>query len=127
MVKIKISQPTDRELEILGILWKRGPCTVKQVNEEMNKNDQTGYTTTLKLMQIMLEKGLLVRDDSKYKHIYKPALSEEKTQRQLVGDMLNKAFSGSAAKLVMRLLSSKKLSSGELDNIKQFIKDMEAK
>ena len=107
MVKIKVSQPTDRELEILGILWKRGPCTVKQINEEMNKNEQTGYTTTLKLMQIMHEKGLLVRDDSKYKHIYKPALSEENTQRQIVGDMLDKAFAGSAAKLVMRILSSK--------------------
>ena len=127
MVKIKVSQPTDREQEILGILWKRGPCTVKQINEEMNKNEQTGYTTTLKLMQIMHEKGLLVRDDSKYKHIYKPALSEEKTQRQIVGDMLDKAFSGSAAKLVMRLLSSKKLSANELDNIKKFIKDMETK
>ena len=127
MVKEKISQPTDRELEILGILWKQGPSTVKQINEEMNKNEQTGYTTTLKLMQIMHEKGLLVRDDSKYKHIYKPALSEEKTQRQIVGDMLDKAFSGSAEKLVMRLLSSKKLSSDELDNIKKFIKDMEVK
>lgn len=127
MVKEKISQPTERELEILSILWKRGRCTVKQVNEEMSKKEQTGYTTTLKLMQIMHEKGLLVRDDSKYKHIYKPASSEEKTQRQLVGSMLDKAFSGSAEKLVMRLLSSKKISADELEKIKKLIKEIEVK
>ena len=127
MVKEKISQPTERELEILSILWKRGHCTVKQINEEMNKKEKTGYTTTLKLMQIMHEKGLLIRDDSKYKHIYKPAFSEEKTQKQLVGNMLDKAFSGSAEKLVMRLLSSKRISADDLGNIKKIIKDMEVK
>ena len=96
MARKKIPQPTEREIQILKILWDNGPSTVRQVNDQMNKEQRTGYTTTLKLMQIMTEKGLVVRDDSKYQHIYKPAVSEEKTQKQLVGNLLERAFSGSA-------------------------------
>ena len=114
-------QPTGREIEILGILWERGPSTVKEVNVEMNRQGKTGYTTTLKLMQIMTEKGLLVRDDSKYKHVYRPTISEEGTQKQLVADLLEKAFAGSAEKLVMRALSAKKVSAEELEKIKKLI------
>ena len=80
MARSKTPRPTDKELVILGILWSRGPSTVREVHEEMNEDGDTGYTTTLKLMQIMTEKGLLVRDNSQFKHVYKPALSEERTQ-----------------------------------------------
>lgn len=127
MARHKVSGPTDRELAILGILWNNGPSTVRQVNEEMNKQQRTGYTTTLKLMQIMTEKGLVVRDDSKFQHIYKPAVSEEKTQKQVVGDLLEKVFSGSAEKLVMRALSAKKVSAKELAKIRKTLDEMERK
>ena len=113
--------PTERELSILGILWELGSATVRQVNEAMDKDGTIGYTTTLKLMQIMTEKGLLLRDDSQFKHIYRPAISEEMTQNQLVGDLLDKAFAGSAEKLVMRALSSKKVSAKELGKIKKIL------
>jgi BlaI family penicillinase repressor len=118
-------RPTDRELTILGILWDNGPCTVRQVNEIMSKNANTGYTTTLKLMQIMTEKGLLLRDDSQFKHVFRPGVTEEKAQKQLVGDLLDKAFSGSAEKLVVRALSAKKVSSKELEKIKKMIEEIE--
>jgi len=127
MVRQKIQQPTDRELQILRILWTNGPSTVRRVNEEMEKRQKTGYTTTLKLMQIMTEKGLVVRDDSKFQHIYKPAISEEKTQHQVVGDLLEKVFSGSAEKLVMRALSAKKVSATELAQIRKMLDEMEVK
>ena len=127
MARQKVSGPTDKELTILGILWNNGLSTVRHVNEEMNKQQKTGYTTTLKLMQIMTEKGLVVRDDSKFQHIYKPAVSEEKTQNQVVGDLLEKVFSGSAEKLVMRALSAKKVSAKELAKIKKMINKIEGK
>jgi BlaI family transcriptional regulator, penicillinase repressor len=125
MVKNSNFKPTDRELTILGILWDNGPSTVRQVNEIMSKDADTGYTTTLKLMQIMTEKGLLIRDDSQFKHVYKPAVNEEKAQKQLVGDLLDRAFAGSAEKLVMRALSAKKVSPKELERIKKLIEEIE--
>ncbi len=127
MTKQKIPQPTDRELEILRILWDHGPTTVLQVNEEMKANKPTGYTTTLKLMQIMAGKGLLKRDESKFKHVYKPAITEERTQKQLIGDLLNRAFAGSAEKLVMRALSAKKIKPEELAKIKKMLNQMRRK
>ena len=127
MARHMVSGPTDRELTILGILWNNGPSTVRQVNEVMNKHETIGYTTTLKLMQIMTEKGLVVRDDSKFQHVYKPAVSEEKTQKQVVRDLLEKAFSGSAEKLVMRALSAKKISASELGKIRTMLDEMEGK
>ncbi|MCK4913752.1 MAG: BlaI/MecI/CopY family transcriptional regulator [Planctomycetes bacterium] len=127
MARHKTASPTNKELAILCILWNNGPSTVRQVNEEMNKRQRTGYTTTLKLMQIMTEKGIVVRDDSKFQHIYKPAISEEKTQNQVVGDLLEKVFSGSAEKLVMRALSAKKVSAKELSKIKKMIAKIEEK
>jgi len=125
MARKKVPQPTDRELTILRILWDLGPSTVRQVNEAMNKDRATGYTTTLKLMQIMTEKRLLVRDESQWKHIYKPAMSEERTQKQLVGDLLERAFSGSAEKLVMRALSTRKVSAKELARIRKMLDEFE--
>jgi BlaI family penicillinase repressor len=123
MARRKNSRPTDRELTILRILWDKGPSTVRQVNEAMSQDEDTGYTTTLKLMQIMAEKGLLLRDDSQFKHVYQPALAEEKAQKQLVGDLLDKAFSGSAEKLVMRALSAKKVSTKELASIRKMLNE----
>ena len=90
MAKRQNQQPTEKELEILRILWESGPSTVREVNEEMNKQQRTGYTTTLKLMQIMTEKGLVVRDDSRFQHVYEPAVTEEKTQSRVVRDLLEK-------------------------------------
>lgn len=118
-------RPTDRELTILRILWDNGPSTVREVNEAMSKGQDIGYTTTLKLMQIMTEKGLLVRDESHRQHVYRPAFTEERTQKQLVGDLLDRAFSGSAEKLVMRALSAKKVSAKELARIRKLLDELE--
>jgi predicted transcriptional regulator len=123
MARRKSPRPTDRELTILRILWDNGPSTVRQVNKAMNEDGSTGYTTTLKLMQIMVEKGLVRRDDSQFKHVYRPALTEEKAQKQLVGDLLDRAFSGSAEKLVMRALSAKKVSAKELASIRKMLEE----
>ncbi len=120
-------QPTDGELDVLRFLWDNGPSTVKQVHEAVNKKRPVGYTTTLKVMQVMHERGLLVRDDSKYRHIYTPALPEEKTQKQLLTDFLDKAFSGSAEKLVMQLISAKKLSAKERSKIRKMFNETERK
>lgn len=127
MGRYKTSKPTDRELTILRILWDRGPSTVREVNEAMNKDGDTGYTTTLKLMQIMAEKGILIRDESQRQHVYRPAITEEKTQKQLVGDLLERAFSGSAEKLVMRALSAKKVSTKELKRIRKMLDELKGK
>src|SRR5262249_19993125 len=106
-------KPTDAELAILRVLWSRGPSTVRQVADGLDRN--AGYTTILKLLQIMTEKGLVVRDESARTHVYDAAFSEDQTQRQLVADLLDRAFGGSAAKLVMQALASKKTSPAELD------------
>jgi len=125
MGKNHTQRPTDRELTILRVLWRNGSSTVRQVNEEMNREQRTGYTTTLKLMQIMTEKGLLVRDDSRFQHVFKPAVSEEKTQNLVVGDLLDKVFNGSAQKLVMRALSAQEVSGEELAQIRSLLDDLE--
>ena len=125
LMKKNTRRPTDAELTILQVLWDRGPSTVREVHEAMGDDGRTGYTTTLKLMQIMTDKGLLKRDDDERAHVYKPALSEEKTQKQLVGDLLDKVFAGSAAKLVMRALSAKKVPADELKRIRAMLDDLE--
>ena len=125
MARKKTPGPTERELAILGVLWERGPSTVRDVHKALHPDEQTGYTTTLKLMQIMAEKGSLAREDAGRRHIYRPAVSEERTQRQLVQDLLDKVFAGSAEKLVMRALSARKVSSKELKRIRAMIDEME--
>lgn len=125
MARQKNLGPTDKELAILGILWDRGPSTVHEVHATLHQSGETGYTTTLKLMQIMLKKGLVVREGTGRRHIYRPAESEETTQNQVVKDLLGKAFAGSAEKLVMRALSVKKVSSEELNNIRRMLDEME--
>ena len=127
MARQKTPQPTGRELTILGILWDNGPSTVRAVNEAMNKDKATGYTTTLKLMQIMAEKGLVVRDESQRTHIYKARAGRHRTQTQLVGNLLETAFAGSAEKLVMRALSAKKVPAKELAKIRKMLDQMGGK
>jgi predicted transcriptional regulator len=117
-------RPTDAELSILRVLWARGPSTVREVAAELNRDRPTGYTTVLKLMQIMTEKGLLLRDESNRTHVYRTRLSEEKTLRQIMQDLLHRAFGGSAQKLVMQALAAKKASRQELDEIQKLIDEM---
>jgi predicted transcriptional regulator len=114
-------RPTEAELEILRVLWERGPSTVRQVHEAIAAARETGYTTTLKLMQIMADKGLVTRDESARTHIYTPRASQESTQRQLVTDLVARAFGGSAAELVLRALSSHTTSDDELAEIRKLI------
>lgn len=114
-------RPTDAELEILRVLWERGPSTVRQVHEELAEARETGYTTTLKLMQIMAEKGLVTRDESTRTHVYAASASQEHTQRQLVNDLVRRAFGGSAAELVLRALSTQRTSESELREIRKLI------
>jgi len=112
-------RPTDAELAILRVLWSRGPSTVRQVAECLGRG--TGYTTVLKLLQIMTEKGLAVRDESARTHVYDAAFSEDQTQRQLVADLLDRAFGGSAAKLVMQALATRRTSATELEEIRKLL------
>jgi predicted transcriptional regulator len=148
MSRKKSPGPTDRELAILGVLWAKGAGTVREVHEALEQDAQTGYTTTLKLMQIMVEKGLLVREgdescessgpratgrgsqpessgSSRRGHVYRPALSEERTQKDLIQDLLDRVFAGSAAKLVMRALSARKVSPKELKRIREMLDQIE--
>jgi predicted transcriptional regulator len=115
------TRPTEAELDILRVLWERGPSTVRHVHESLAASRETGYTTTLKLMQIMAEKGLVTRDESSRTHVYSARASQETTQRQLVNDLVQRAFGGSAAELVLRALSSHKTSAEELSEIKRLI------
>ena len=119
VVKPLRRKPTDAELGILRVLWARGPSTVRQVAEQMGR--ETGYTTVLKLLQIMTEKRLVTRDESARTHIYQAAYTQDQTERQLVTDLLDRVFDGSAAKLVLQALASNKASPEELDQIKKLI------
>lgn len=118
-------KPTDSELEILNILWEKGPCTVRDVHEVLEKNKEAGYTTTLKLMQIMHEKGLLKRDERAKSHVYTANVSQDKTQKQLVKRMIDNVFNGSATQLVMQALGNHKASSEELQEIRKYLEQME--
>jgi len=127
MRKKILPRPTAAELSILSVLWERGPATVRKVQEALNRVKETGYTTVLKFMQIMFEKGLVTRDASERSHVYAAALRAEETQRQLVGDLLERAFGGSPQKLVLQALSTKKASPAELAEIRQLIQELEQK
>lgn len=120
----KTSRPTEAELEILAVLWAHGPSTVRQVNERLSSGArEIGYTTTLKLMQIMAEKGLVDRDETDRTHIYSARASEDQTQRQLVSDLVDRAFGGSAAALVLSALSAHSASPREIEEIQRLITD----
>lgn len=114
-------KPTDAELGILQVLWAKGPGTVRQVHDELSQDRDIGYTTTLKLMQIMHEKGLLSRNEDARSHIYTAAISEEETQRTMLDRFVETAFRGSASKLVMQVLGQHKASRAELDEIKALL------
>jgi predicted transcriptional regulator len=117
-------RPTDAELEILRVLWERGPSTVRQVHDAIGAARDTGYTTVLKLLQIMAEKGLVDRDASERSHVYRARHAEEQTQRQLVQDLLARAFGGSTGKLVMQALSARRASKAELAEIRRLLDKM---
>jgi len=118
-----LPRPTDAELAILRVLWDEGPTTVRRVHEAMAGDRETGYTTTLKLMQIMAEKGLVTRDESSRTHVYAARVSRDRTQRQLVNDLIDRAFGGSAAALVLQALSAQPTSERELGDIRRLIDD----
>ncbi|MGH9768431.1 MAG: BlaI/MecI/CopY family transcriptional regulator [Blastocatellia bacterium] len=120
-----LSRPTDAELGILRVLWRRGPSTVRQVCETLGQEREVGYTTALKLMQIMTEKGLVERDETERTHVYQARLTQQQTQQQLVGDLLEKAFGGSASQLVMQALAAKPASTDELARIRQLLDELE--
>jgi len=121
MSKSPTPRPTDAELAILRVLWDRGPSTVRQVHDVLGRERPAAYTTALKMLQIMTDKGLVQRDERDRTHIYHARLSEEQTQRQLVRDLVDRAFGGSATKLVLQALASKRASSDELRQIRQLI------
>ena len=127
MTKRDLPRPTDAELEILRVLWRRGPSTVREVHEELRRKPATRYTTALKLMQIMTEKGLVRRDESQRAHIYRPRLPREQTLRQLARDLLERAFGGSAALMVASLLDSRAVRKKDIGEIKKLIAEREGK
>ena len=124
MATTKYVKPTESELEILGVLWARGLASVREVHEELAKNKDVGYTTTLKLMQIMHEKGLVKRDDSVKTHIYQAIVSREKTQKHLLGRMINGLFGGSPTQLVIQALGNYKASEEEIEEIQQLLNNL---
>jgi BlaI family transcriptional regulator, penicillinase repressor len=125
MKRAMLPRPTDAELAILRVLWELGPATVRQVQEALSQQRETGYTTVLKFMQIMTEKGLVERDQTERTHVYHVSLTEEQTQRQLVGDLLDRAFGGSARQLVMQALATKKTPEKEMAEIKRLLDKLE--
>jgi predicted transcriptional regulator len=120
-----IPRPTDAELAILRVLWERGPSTVREVHDALSSTHDTGYTTVLKLLQIMTDKRLVVRDESQRAHVYAPNETEQRTQRQLLSDLMDRAFGGSPAKLVMQALSGSKATAEELTAIRRMLEQIE--
>jgi predicted transcriptional regulator len=121
-----VNKPTEGELEILQILWHYGPCTVKRVNEIMNEKKEVGYTTSLKMLQIMLDKGFCVREAEGKLHIYKAAIKEQQVKKNYVRDMIDQVFEGSPMEMVVQTLGNYKASAQEIDELKKLIKDLES-
>lgn len=121
------ARPTDAELAILKVLWRRGPSTVREVHEDLRAAQETAYTTTLKLLQIMTDKGIVARDESQKSHIYRVLVGEEQVQKSFVRDLMDKVFAGSASQLVLRALGEKPASPGELEEIRRMLDDMARK
>lgn len=120
----KFVKPTESEMEILQVIWEKGQASVREVHETLLAHKDIGYTTTLKLMQIMFEKGLLERDDSYRTHIYKPALSQEKAQKHMISKMITTLFAGSPADLVLQVLGNHKTSEEELKKIEELLEQI---
>ncbi len=127
MKEKKSYQPTDSELEVLQVLWEKGSATVRQIHEVLATTRNIGYTTTLKTMQIMTDKGVLKRDTSSRQHIYRALVSREETQQQLLGKLKNGLFSGSASRLVIGALDNEELSGEEIQEIHQYLAQFKAK
>ena len=125
MKKDAVPRPTEAELEILQILWKHGPCTVRFINDRLNQKKTVGYTTTLKIMQLMFEKKLLERDESTRSHLYRVVVQENETQGLLLDRFLETAFGGSALKLVMQALGNHKASKEEISQIRDLLDNLE--
>jgi len=125
MAKRKLPKPTDGELAILGVLWRHGPRTVREIHSEFNQTRETGYTTVLKMLQIMAEKGLVTRDETQKTHVYQAALAQGDAQRWFLGDLLDRVFNGSSHRLVLQALSTKKSSAAELAEIRKLLDDIE--
>jgi len=125
MPRTNLPRPTDAELEILRVLWDLGPSTVRDVHTTLERQREIGYTTVLKFMQIMAAKGLVERDETARTHVYKARVAQEQTQRQLVGHLLDRAFGGSAAKLMMQALSGRTSSAEEIAQMRQMIAEFE--
>ena len=125
MTRRELPQPTDAELAILQVLWNRGPSTVREVHEILSERRTTGYTTTLKFMQIMAEKGLVRRDESRRTHVYEAEGNQDRTQHQLIRNLLDRAFEGSAKTLIMQALSANKSSAEELAEIRDLLDSLE--
>lgn len=124
MTNVKNVKPTGSELEILSILWDKEKATVREVHDELSKTKDSGYTTTLKLMQIMFEKGLVKRDESNKTHIYEAAVSRQKTQKQFLDKMINTLFAGSSTQLVLQALGNQKSSKSELEEIQKYLDNL---
>ena len=120
-----LPEPTKAELEILQVLWEFGPSTVRFVNDKLNEQREVNYTSTLKQMQILTEKGILKRDESQMKHIYIPVEAEEKTKVQLLDRFVNTLYKGSASQLMMQLLGNEKTSKKEIEEIKRLLDSMD--
>lgn len=121
----KLPRPTDAELAILRVLWQRGPSTVRDVHTELGRAQSVGYTTVLKLLQIMTAKGLVRREEAGRQHVYEPTLSEDQTQRQVVEHVLDRVFGGAAHKLVLQALSARPATPEELAEIRRLLNDLE--
>ena len=121
----KLPRPTGAELAILSVLWQRGPSTVRDVHQALNATKKTGYTTVLKFMQIMAEKGLVRRDESAHAHVYEARVPREQTQRGLLSDLLDRAFEGSMSKLVIQALSARQATPEELSEIRKILRNHE--
>ncbi len=125
MRKRSLARPTDAELAILRVLWERGPSSVRQVHKVLHRGRMRSYTTALKLLQIMTEKGLVERDESQRPQIYRPCLPREHTERQLVSDLIDRAFGGSAKRLVLQALAVKEASAEDLARIEKLLTKLE--
>jgi BlaI family penicillinase repressor len=118
-------KPTEGELELLQVLWERGPSTVREIHQGLSDDRDTGYTTTLKVLQKMMAKGLVQRDESTRSHVYSPTFEAEETRQQLAGDLMQRGFGGSASRLVLAALSAKRATSDELAEIRRLLDEME--
>jgi BlaI family transcriptional regulator, penicillinase repressor len=127
MNKKPLPQPTDAELELLRVLWERGPSTVREIHDSLREAKSTGYTTTLKILQRMTDKGLVRRDETQRSHVYSAVRRAEQTQRQLVRNLLRAAFGGAPARLVVQALSEETVSADELAEIRRLLDELEAR